>query len=105
MPKILDSNSFQSTIENSSKPVLVDFYADWCGPCQMIAPIVEELEGEMGDKAEFCKINVDDAEEIAVSLGIDAIPALVIFKDGKEAARSVGLLSKEALAQKLGEVL
>lgn len=105
MPKIITANNFEETIKNSTKPVLIDFYADWCGPCKMIAPIVEELESETGDKAEFCKINVDDAENIALSLGIDAIPTVIIFKNGNEVARSVGLISKEQLAAKLGEAL
>ena len=105
MPKQITPQLFEETIQNSAKPVLIDFFADWCGPCQMIAPIVEELEAELGDKAVFAKINVDDAEDIAMSLGIDAIPTVIIFKNGKEAARSVGLISKEQLSEKLGEVL
>lgn len=105
MPKEITAKLYEETIQNSEKPVLVDFFADWCGPCKMIAPIVEELEAELGDKAVFAKINVDDAEDIAMSLGIDAIPTIIIFKNGKEAARSVGLISKEQLAARLGEVL
>ena len=105
MPKIITTNNFEEILKNSTKPVLIDFYADWCGPCKMIAPIIEDLETETGDKAEFCKINVDDAESLALSLGIDAIPTVIIFKNGSEAARSVGLISKEQLAAKLGELL
>ncbi|MBQ7718297.1 MAG: thioredoxin [Clostridia bacterium] len=105
MPKFITTDNFEETVKNSAKPVLIDFYADWCGPCKMIAPEIEELESEMGDKAVFCKINVDDAESIALSLGIDAIPTIIIFKNGSEAARSVGLVSKDQLAAKLGELL
>ena len=105
MVKILTTKNFSETIENTSKPVLVDFYADWCGPCKMMAPIIEELSFEMGDKADFCKINVDDAEDIAISLGIDSIPTIIIFKSGSEAARSVGLVPKDALKEKLGALL
>ena len=105
MPKELTADIFNEAITGSGKPVLVDFYADWCGPCKMMAPFIEELEAEMGDRADFCKINVDDAEDIAVSFGVDAIPTIIIFKNGEPVARSVGLVPKEALAEKLSALL
>lgn len=105
MVKILTAENFNETIKNSSNPVLVDFYADWCGPCKMMAPIIEELSSEMGGRVDFCKINVDDAQDIAISLGIDSIPTIIIFKGGSEAARSVGLVPKGALKEKLGTLL
>ena len=101
MVNILNTENFNDTIQNAAKPVLVDFYADWCGPCKMMAPVIDELDAEIGDRAHFCKINVDEAEKIAISLGIDSIPTIIIFKGGKEAARSVGLVSKDALAEKI----
>ncbi|MBR6219939.1 MAG: thioredoxin [Clostridia bacterium] len=75
---------------------LVDFWATWCGPCRMIAPIVEELAGETQDVA-FGKVNVDEESEAAVALGIQAIPTLILFKDGQPVDKAVGVQSKEAL--------
>ena len=82
---------------NSEKPVLVDFFADWCGPCKMMAPIVEELATELDGKVKVGKINVDENSDIAVEYNVMSIPTLIIFKNGKEEKRLVGLRDKEEL--------
>ena len=85
--------------------VLVDFYADWCGPCQMIAPVIEELAGEYEGKAKVVKLDVDASQETAQKYGVMSIPALLFFKDGKEVERLNGALPKDALAEKLDSLL
>ncbi len=98
----LDSNSFQSTIEaGGSTPLVVDFWAPWCGPCKAIAPILEELADELGDKVRICKLNVDEANDVASQFNIRAIPTLLIFKDGKVVEQVVGLADKNSLKSKI----
>ena len=92
---------FQEVVLKSSKPVLVDFYAIWCSPCRMQAPILDELASELNGKITVCKVNVDEAEKLAINYGINSIPALLIFKDGKVVEKSVGLTSKPELASML----
>lgn len=93
----LSLENFKEEVLNSEKPVLVDFYADWCGPCKMMAPIVEELARELDGKAKVGKINVDENSDIAVEYNVMSIPTLIIFKNGKEEKRLVGLRDKEEL--------
>lgn len=93
----LSSENFKEEVLNSEKPVLVDFYADWCGPCKMMAPIVEELARELDGKAKVGKINVDENSDIAVEYNVMSIPTLIIFKNVKEEKRLVGLRDKEEL--------
>lgn len=97
----LDSSNFDSTISGGSVPVVVDFWAPWCGPCKAIAPILEELAEEMGDAVKICKVNVDNNSEVAGKYEIRAIPTILIFKDGKVSETVVGLTSKEDLKAKL----
>ena len=78
---ILNNDNFQSTIK-SSKPVLVDFWAEWCGPCRMLGPVMEELGEELKEKVNICKCNVDECPDIASSFNIRSIPTLILFKDG-----------------------
>ena len=92
---------FNEVVIKSKKPVLVDFYAVWCSPCRMQAPILDELASELSDKITVCKVNVDEAEKLAVSYGINSIPALLLFKDGKIVEKSIGLTSKPELASML----
>ncbi len=98
--KIISVNDldFQEVVLKSKKPVLVDFYAVWCSPCRMQAPILSELADDLGDKILVAKVNVDECEKIAVSYGINSIPALFIFKDGQVVEKAVGLTSKEQLS-------
>ncbi len=93
----LSSENFKKEVLNSEKPVLVDFYADWCGPCNAMAPVIEELEKELEGKAKVGKINVDENSDIAVEYNVMSIPTLIVFKNGKEEKRLVGLRDKEEL--------
>lgn len=88
--------SFDKVI-NQDKPVLVDFWAPWCGPCKMLGPVLEEAEKEIGDKAVIAKVNVDDEQELAVKFGISSIPTMVLFKNGNAVERSVGFVAKEKI--------
>jgi len=97
----LASSNFESTVSAGSAPVVVDFWAPWCGPCKAIAPILEELADELGDAVKICKVNVDNNSDIAGKYEIRAIPTILIFKDGKVADTVVGLSSKEDLKAKL----
>lgn len=103
MTRVLNSADFKSTI--ASGVTLVDMYADWCGPCQAIAPIVEELSHEYSGKANITKVDVDASPEIAQEFGIMGIPAVLIFKDGQLVDKSVGLVGKEELSGLLNKHL
>ena len=95
----LSKDNFEETI--SSGVALVDFWASWCGPCKMQLPIVEELSNELGEKAKVGKVNVDEQLELAQQFGIQSIPTLILFKDGKPLEVMVGLQSKETLYEKI----
>ncbi len=89
--------SFEAEVLQSDKPVLVDFWAEWCGPCKMIAPVLEEVATSHADKIKVAKIDVDDNRQVAAKYGIRGIPTLMIFKNGQLAAQKVGALSKAQL--------
>ncbi|MCX8601605.1 MULTISPECIES: thioredoxin TrxA [unclassified Gilliamella] len=93
----LSESIFDKTINESTKPVLVDFWAEWCGPCKMIAPILEEVASEYSDKIVIAKLNVEENPNIAPKFGIRGIPTLLIFKNGKVVATQVGAVSKAQL--------
>jgi len=103
--KIVECNNenFDSVVLKSDKPVLVDFNATWCGPCKMLAPILEEVSLE-NENFNFAAVDVDDNDELASEYGVSSIPCLVVFKDGKEVKRNVGFISKEDLENMLGEI-
>jgi len=93
-----DSN-FEADVLNSDKPALVDFWAEWCGPCKMIAPILHEAADEYADKMSVVKLNVDESPNIAQKFGIRSIPTLMLFKDGAVQAQKLGAMSKSQLTE------
>ena len=97
MLKHFSDATFKSEVLDSNMPVLVDFYADWCGPCKMMGPIVEELAGEYDGRASIGKINVDENSATAADYGVMSIPTLIVFKDGKIVDKIVGATSKSSL--------
>ncbi|MBR5107357.1 MAG: thioredoxin [Bacteroidales bacterium] len=100
MAKIATNTSFDELLV-SEKLVIVDFWATWCGPCRMLSPLLDEVEAEMEDKVEVVKVNVDDADEIAMRYRIMSIPTLLFFKNGQMVDRSVGAMPKSALVDKI----
>ncbi len=90
--------NFQSEVINSDKPVLVDFWAGWCGPCRMVAPILDEIAKENPD-IKVAKVNVDEQQELAAQFGIMSIPTIIAFKDGEQMGKSVGVRSKQDLVK------
>lgn len=93
---VINKENFQNELLNSDKPVLLDFYADWCGPCRMVGPIVEEIAGERSD-IKVGKINVDEQSELAAQFGVMSIPMLAVIKNGEVVNRSVGARPKEQI--------
>lgn len=97
----ITKNNFDEEVLNSDKPVLVDFWAEWCGPCKMLAPVIEELKDELGEKVKICKVNIDNEPELAVKFGIVSIPTVIIFNNGEAIQKSVGFTSKDELKKLL----
>ena len=100
MAKIATNTSFNGLLEDE-KLVIVDFWATWCGPCRMLSPLLDEVEEEMADKITVVKVNIDDADEIAMRYRIMSIPTLIFFKNGQMVDRSVGAMPKSALVDKI----
>ncbi len=100
----LTDADFDSTIHDSEVPVLVDFWAPWCGPCKMIAPIIEEIAGEYAEKAKICKVNTDDHREAAVEYSINAIPTLILFNEGQIAKKWTGLTTKKDITAEIDQL-
>ena len=101
----LTDAAFDELVHNSDVPVLVDFWAPWCGPCKMMAPILGEIAGEFADKAKICKLNTDDCRDSAMEFGISAIPTIILFKDGQVQKKWVGLTSKKDLVSAIEELI
>jgi thioredoxin 1 len=98
-PIHVTTQNFDEAVLNANRPVLVDFWAEWCGPCRMIAPALEQLAAESADTLTVAKVDIDEAEELAVRYGIASIPTLVLFDGGKEVQRASGAMSKAQIAQ------
>jgi len=97
----LTSESFKSAVSSTATPLLVDFWAPWCGPCKAIAPILDELATELDGKVQIAKVNVDDNNAVAAEYGVRAIPTMLLFKGGQIVDQIVGLMPKAALKEKL----
>lgn len=103
--KELNAANFDETINNAQKPVLVDFWASWCGPCRMLSPIVEDLADQMADVLDVCKVNVEENQDLAVRFQVMSIPTLMLFKDGKAVHTVVGAVPRDRLVQELAQYL
>lgn len=104
-PIVLTDDNFSTEVLNAGQPVLVDFWATWCGPCRVIAPIVQELSSEYEGRAKVGKLDVDEAQKTAAEFGIRSIPTLLIFKEGKVADQIIGAVPKGQIVEKLEAAL
>ena len=101
----LTLNNFEEEVANADLPVIIDFYADWCAPCQMMKPVFESLSSEYEGKLNFLKLDTQSEEGLSMKFGIQGIPALVVVKDGREAGRIVGYLGEDQLRAKINEII
>ena len=101
----LNNDNFNKEAVNTDKVVLIDFYADWCGPCKMMSPIIDEIAGEIGEDVKVCKLNVDEAQDIAFKYNVMSIPTLIILKNGNIVDIMVGLREKEEVLEAIKKVL
>lgn len=101
----LNNDSFNQEVLNSKNPVLVDFYADWCGPCKMLSPIIDQVAQDYAGKATISKLNVDENNELAQKFNVMSIPTLIFFKDGKEVQRMTGAQPKAKLTRALDKMI
>ena len=99
--KVSDAD-FEAEVLKATGPVVVDFWAEWCGPCRMIAPALDEISGAMGDKVKIVKLNVDESPKTASKYGVMSIPTLILFKEGEPQAAAVGAMPKSMLEERLG---
>lgn len=101
----IEGKDFDKEVRTSKTPVIVDFYADWCGPCKMLSPVFEELSSEYAGKLKFVKLNTDMAQDIAMEFKVSGIPCLIVMNKGKEAGRIVGFVPKPMLKAKIDAIL
>ena len=96
--------TFQEEVLDSERPVIVDFWAEWCGPCHAVEPVLDRIVEERGDELKLVKVNIDDQQELAIRYGVSSIPLIMLFKDGEPAAAAVGAMPKRVLERELGLV-
>ncbi len=104
-PMTVDESTFEAQVLSAGKPVLVDFWAPWCGPCRLVSPVVESVGEAHADKIAVAKVNTDENQQLAMRYSIFSIPTLILFKDGREAARLVGYMPQEAMEARLSQYL
>ena len=105
MATVVNSENYEAEVTNSAVPVMIDFYADWCGPCKMLMPLIEELAGEYEGKVKIVKIDVDASQDLAQKYSVMSIPTLAFIKDGEIADRVTGAIPKDAIAEKLDALI
>lgn len=98
--QVLNSTEFKAKLAEAKTPLVVDFFAEWCGPCKMLSPILESMSPEFEGKLEIVKVDIDEASDVAQEYGVTSVPTLVVIKEGKEVDRMVGFQSKDSLASK-----
>ena len=99
--RVVDETTFDTEVLNSEKPILVDFWAPWCGPCRLVSPVVESIGAAHADRISVAKLNTDENQQLAMRYSIFSIPTLVLFKDGREAARLVGYMPQQVIEERL----
>jgi thioredoxin 1 len=104
MANAVTESTFEQEVLQSEKPVIVDFWAEWCGPCHAVAPVLDKIVEEHGDELKLVKVNIDEEQEIAARYGIASIPTMILFKNGEPAAAAIGAQPKTALERSLGLV-
>jgi thioredoxin 1 len=105
LPMTVDETTFDTDVLASDKPVLVDFWAPWCGPCRLVSPVVESFGEKHGEKMAVAKVNTDENQQLAMRYSIFSIPTLIVFQNGREAARLVGYMPQEVMEERLGQFL
>ena len=104
-PITVDEGSFETEVLSAEKPVLVDFWAPWCGPCRLVSPVVESLGEKHGDKISVAKVNTDENQQLAMRYSIFSIPTLIVFQNGREAARLVGYMPEQVMEDRLRQFI